>query len=63
MIVVLWGIDLSAMAMELNLNVTSPGKPKDTQQRSPEKRTERRSKALELPVLKPLPISIAFDMR
>ncbi|CAG7734875.1 unnamed protein product [Allacma fusca] len=55
-------MDLSAMAMELNLNVTSPGKPKDSTRRSPEKR-ERRSRAFELPVLKPLPVSVAFDMR
>jgi len=54
-------LDLSAKAMEMNINVSSPGRPKDVR-RSPEKR-DKRSRAVELPTLKPLPMSIAFDMR
>ncbi|ODM89847.1 DENN domain-containing protein 5B [Orchesella cincta] len=50
------------MASELNLNVATPGRGSRDPRRSPEKR-EVKPKPLEMPVLKPLPVSIAFDMR
>ncbi|CAL8078926.1 unnamed protein product [Orchesella dallaii] len=54
--------DLSAMASELNLNVATQSRGSRDPRRSPEKR-EVKPKPLEMPVLKPLPVSIAFDMR
>ena len=54
--------DLSAKAMELNLGVGSPTKTKETR-RSPEKRGRSGRPGGELPVLRPIPVSIAYDMR